>query len=226
MLITAEKNATEYAPLLDRDAVERAYRHHWFIYRLRDILLSAAALLFLWPFLAIVALVIVIDDPHGSPIFSQTRVGRNGKEFRFYKFRSMRNHAEEMLDELLPDNEMDGPAFKMKEDPRITRVGKFLRKSSIDELPQLWNVLRGDMSIVGPRPDLPREVAQYNAYMLQRLLIHPGLTCYWQVQPMRNSLTFDQWVDLDIKYIQERSFFTDLKIILRTFGAVFGMNGQ
>lgn len=226
MLITAEKNATEYAPLLDRDAVERAYRHHWFIYRLRDILLSAAALLFLWPFLAIVALVIVIDDPHGSPIFSQTRVGRNGKEFRFYKFRSMRNHAEEMLDELLPDNEMDGPAFKMKEDPRITRVGKFLRKSSIDELPQLWNVLRGDMSIVGPRPALPREVAQYNAYMLQRLLIHPGLTCYWQVQPMRNSLTFDQWVDLDIKYIQERSFFTDLKIILRTFGAVFGMNGQ
>ena len=226
MLITAEKNATEYAPLLDRDAVERAYRHHWFIYRLRDILLSAAALLFLWPFLAIVALVIVIDDPHGSPIFSQTRVGRNGKEFRFYKFRSMRNHAEEMLDELLPDNEMDGPAFKMKEDPRITRGGKFLRKSSIDELPQLWNVLRGDMSIVGPRPALPREVAQYNAYMLQRLLIHPGLTCYWQVQPMRNSLTFDQWVDLDIKYIQERSFFTDLKIILRTFGAVFGMNGQ
>lgn len=225
-MITAEKNATEYAPLLDRDAVERAYRHHWFIYRLRDILLSAAALLFLWPFLAIVALVIVIDDPHGSPIFSQTRVGRNGKEFRFYKFRSMRNHAEEMLDELLPDNEMDGPAFKMKEDPRITRVGKFLRKSSIDELPQLWNVLRGDMSIVGPRPALPREVAQYNAYMLQRLLIHPGLTCYWQVQPMRNSLTFDQWVDLDIKYIQERSFFTDLKIILRTFGAVFGMNGQ
>ena len=226
MLITAEKNATEYAPLLDRDAVERAYRHHRFIYRLRDILLSAAALLFLWPFLAIVALVIVIDDPHGSPIFSQTRVGRNGKEFRFYKFRSMRNHAEEMLDELLKDNEMDGPAFKMKEDPRITRVGKFLRKSSIDELPQLWNVLKGDMSIVGPRPALPREVAQYNAYMLQRLLIHPGLTCYWQVQPMRNSLTFDQWVDLDIKYIQERSFFTDLKIILRTFGAVFGMNGQ
>jgi lipopolysaccharide/colanic/teichoic acid biosynthesis glycosyltransferase len=170
--------------------------------------------------------VIVIDDPHGSPIFSQTRVGRNGKEFRFYKFRSMRNHAEDMLDELLQDNEMDGPAFKIKDDPRITRVGKFLRKSSIDELPQLWNVLKGDMSIVGPRPALPREVEQYDAYALQRLLIHPGLTCYWQIQPMRNSLSFERWVALDIKYIQERSFFTDLKIILRTFGAVFGMNGQ
>lgn len=225
-MITAETTETGRAPLLDREAVLHAYSRSRFAYRLRDIILSAAALLFLWPFLAIVALVIVIDDPHGSPIFSQTRVGRNGKEFRFYKFRSMRNHAEDMLDELLQDNEMDGPAFKIKDDPRITRVGKFLRKSSIDELPQLWNVLKGDMSIVGPRPALPREVEQYDAYALQRLLIHPGLTCYWQIQPMRNSLSFERWVALDIKYIQERSFFTDLKIILRTFGAVFGMNGQ
>ena len=114
----------------------------------------------------------------------------------------------------------------MKDDPRITRVGRFIRKSSIDELPQLWNILKGDMSIVGPRPPLPREVAQYDEYQLQRLYVTPGLTCYWQIQPHRNDLSFDDWMELDLKYIRERSFLVDWKIIFATFAAVLGMNGK
>ena len=121
---------------------------------------------------------------------------------------------------------MDGPAFKMQDDPRITKVGRFIRKSSIDELPQLINVFRGEMSIVGPRPPLPREVEQYDSYAMQRLLITPGLTCYWQIKPYRNRLSFEEWVELDVQYIKDRSFLTDWKIILATFGAVFGMNGE
>ena len=123
-------------------------------------------------------------------------------------------------------NEMDGPVFKIKNDPRITRVGRFIRKTSIDELPQLINILRGDMSIVGPRPPLPRETEQYDDYARQRLSITPGLTCYWQIQHMRNSLSFAQWVALDLKYIEERSFLTDWKIILSTFKAVLNMEGE
>lgn len=135
-------------------------------------------------------------------------------------------NADKMLDSLLNQNEMDGPVFKIKDDPRITRVGRFIRKTSIDELPQLVNVLEGDMSIVGPRPPLPREVEQYDDYEKQRLYITPGLTCYWQIQPRRNDMSFDEWLELDLKYIQERSFRTDLRVILRTFGAVLGMNGE
>ena len=114
----------------------------------------------------------------------------------------------------------------MKEDPRITRVGKFIRKTSLDELPQLWNILKGDMTIVGPRPALPREVEQYDEYLKQRLYVTPGLTCYWQIQPHRNDLTFEEWMELDIQYIQDRSFLTDWKIIFRTVGAVIGMDGE
>lgn len=214
------------APLLDRAAVSHGNKRYRIGKRVRDVILSAVALLFLWPFMLIVAAVIVIDSPGAGPVFAQTRIGKNGKEFTFYKFRSMRPNAEEELESLLEFNEMDGPAFKMKADPRMTRVGKFLRKTSIDELPQLWNVLKGEMSLVGPRPGLPREVEQYDDYTRQRLWITPGLTCYWQIQPNRNSLSFDEWVDLDVKYIQERSFLTDWKIIFATFGAVFGMNGE
>ena len=137
-----------------------------------------------------------------------------------------KTNADKMLDDLLDQNEMEGPVFKIKEDPRITRVGKFIRRTSIDELPQLFNILKGDMSIVGPRPALPREVEQYTDYERQRLYVTPGLTCYWQIQPRRNSLTFYEWLDLDLKYIQERSFLTDWKIIFKTFGAVLGMNGE
>lgn len=226
-VVLAEKQLDigENKPLLDRETVLRQDRWYWAGRRTQDVVLSAAALLVLWPLMLLVALVIVIDSPGASPIFAQTRVGRDGKPFTFYKFRSMCPKAEERLGDLLPYNEMEGPAFKIRNDPRITRVGRFIRMTSIDELPQFWNVLRGDMSIVGPRPGLPREVEQYDDYAKQRLLVQPGLTCFWQIQPQRNDLSFDEWVELDIKYIKERSFLTDWKIILATFGAVLGMNG-
>ena len=164
------------------------------------------------------------DDPHGSPIFSQLRVGKDGKTFRFYKFRSMVTNAEELLEQLKDRNEMEGPAFKIKDDPRITRVGKFIRKTSLDELPQLINVIRGDMSLVGPRPPLPREVEQYTPQQMRRLTVTPGLTCYWQATPRRNELTFDQWLALDLKYIRERGMGTDIRILLDTALAV--VNGE
>ena len=135
-------------------------------------------------------------------------------------------NAEEKLKEVLAQNEMDGPAFKMKNDPRITRVGRFIRKTGIDELPQLVNVLKGEMSLVGPRPALPREVEQYTDYQRQRLNVTPGLTCYWQVQPNRNELSFDEWMELDLKYIRERSFWVDWKIIFKTVVTIFRMYGQ
>jgi lipopolysaccharide/colanic/teichoic acid biosynthesis glycosyltransferase len=152
-------------------------------------------------------------------------VGKDGKEFRFYKFRSMVPEAENMLGALLNDNEMDGPAFKIERDPRITRFGRFIRKAGIDELPQLINVIKGDMSLVGPRPPLPREVEEYGPKERVRLSVIPGITCYWQIQPKRNSLTFQEWLELDIKYINERSFKTDIVILFKTIGAVFGMEG-
>lgn len=201
-------------------------RRYWILRRAQDIFFSLLALLLLWPFLLLVALIIYIDDPHGSPVFSQERCGRNGKPFKMYKFRTMYVNAEEYLEDLLDENEMDGPAFKMKDDPRITRVGHFLRATSIDELLQLINILRGDMSIVGPRPALPREIELYNDYQRQRMYVQPGLTCYWQIQPNRNEITFDEWMDMDIKYIQERSFFVDWKIIFMTVGAVLRRSGE
>lgn len=210
---------------LDREDILSAGKHYWFLKRTQDIILSTLALMVLWPFMLVIAILIVLDSP-GSPIFVQERVGRDGKRFRFYKFRSMVKNAESMLDGLMDQNEMDGPAFKITDDPRITRIGRFIRKTSIDELPQLWNILKGDMSIVGPRPPLPREVEQYDKYRMQRLYVTPGLTCYWQIQPERNDLSFDEWLELDLKYIKERSFLVDWKIIFATFGAVFGMNGK
>ncbi len=223
--VDTTKTIRERQPVLDRDAVLQDDRKYWVLRRAQDIILALLGLIILWPFMLLVAIIIVIDSPGASPIFSQTRVGRDGKEFTFYKFRSMKPHAEEELEGLLPYNEMNGPAFKIKQDPRITRVGRFIRKSSIDELPQLWNVLRGEMSIVGPRPGLPREVAQYDDYAKQRLFITPGLTCYWQIQTNRNSLSFEEWLELDIQYIRQRSFAVDWKIIFKTFGTVLDMDG-
>lgn len=213
-------------PLMDRDQILEKSRNYWRFRRLQDIILSVFALVVLLPFLLIIALIIVIDSPGASPVFAQKRVGRDGKEFMFYKFRSMIPEAESKLEELLPENEMQGPVFKIKDDPRITRVGRIIRKCSLDELPQLYNVLRGDMSIVGPRPALPREVVQYDDYAKQRLMVTPGLTCYWQIQPNRNQLTFDEWLELDLKYIKERSFWTDWKIIFKTFATIVGMTGE
>lgn len=222
---TGQKTAG-HTCLLDRDAVLKKDCCYWRWRRIQDVVLSILALSVLWLPMLLMALIIEIDSPGASPIFAQTRIGRDGKPFTLYKFRSMRPHAEKELAELLPYNEMDGPVFKIKNDPRITRVGRFIRRSSIDELPQLFNVLRGDMSIVGPRPGTPREVEQYDDYARQRLIVTPGLSCYWQIQPDRNKLSFEEWMELDVKYIQERSFLTDWKIIFATLNAVLGMNGE
>ncbi len=211
---------------LDRDELLFAKRRYWILRRGQDVIFSGMALILLFPIMLMIAAIIYIDDPHGSPIFMQIRCGRDGKPFKFYKFRSMCVNAEDKLGALLEKNEMDGPAFKMKDDPRITRIGRFIRKTSIDELPQLWNIFKGDMSIVGPRPALPREVEQYNEYQRQRLYVQPGLTCYWQVQPRRNDISFEDWIDMDIRYIQERSFWVDWKIILQTFGVLFRGEGE
>ena len=187
--------------------------------------MSLLALIVIFIPVSIILIIVMIEQPGVSPIYVQERVGKGGRKFKFYKIRSMIPEAENMLDSLLEENEMDGPAFKIKDDPRITPFGRFLRKTSIDELPQFWNVLKGDMSIVGPRPPLPREVEQYSEYQNQRLAVIPGITCYWQIQPKRNSLTFDQWLELDLKYIAERSLWVDIKIMFHTFGAVFGLEG-
>ena len=221
-----ERRVLERQPMLDRREVQTGKRLYCAAKRGQDILFSLLALLVLWPFMLLLALVIYIDSPGASPFFVQERIGLNGKPFRFIKFRSMVPDAEKKLHALLDKNEMDGPVFKIRRDPRITRVGSFIRRCSIDELPQLINILKGDMSVVGPRPALPREVKKYDDYERQRLYVRPGLTCYWQVQPRRNDLSFDQWLELDLKYIRERSFATDWKIIFRTFRAVVGMEGE
>ena len=200
-----------------------AYLH---IKRAQDVVLSLVGLVVLMPILLLIALIIVIESPGESPIFIQTRVGKNGKEFRFFKFRTMYPDAESHLEQLLAKNEMNGPVFKIKDDPRITKVGKILRRTSVDELPQLWNILKGDMSLVGPRPALPRATAQYDEEARKRLEVIPGLTCYWQIQPKRNSLSFEEWLALDMKYIRERSYLVDWKILFGTISAVLHMEGE
>ena len=197
-----------------------------FFKRCFDVVCSFAGLVVLSVPMLIVAAIILIDSPGASPIYAQERVGKDGRRFKFYKFRSMVPNADQMLEQLLDRNEMDGPAFKIKNDPRITRFGRVIRCTSIDELPQLWNVLKNDMSLVGPRPPLPREVEMYTQHQLQRLSVIPGITCFWQIQPKRNSLSFDEWFELDMKYISERSFKTDLKILFGTVRAVCGLEGE
>ncbi len=186
--------------------------------RTLDITCSLLALIVLSPVFAITALAIWLEDG-GNPIFAQTRVGKDGKFFRMYKFRSMCVDAEKKLKDLQDKNETDGPTFKMTHDPRVTKVGAFIRKTSIDELPQLINILNGSMSIVGPRPPLGNEVIQYNDYQMQRLSVKPGLTCFWQCSG-RSDICFDEWMDLDIKYIKEHSFWLDIKLIAKTIPAV------
>jgi lipopolysaccharide/colanic/teichoic acid biosynthesis glycosyltransferase len=164
-----------------------------------------------------------------SPIYSSIRVGKGGKEFKFYKIRSMCPGAEDMKDQLIAAglNESDGPAFKMKDDPRITRFGKFLRKTSIDELPQLFNIFIGDMSVIGPRPPLPKEVEQYTEEQMHRLDVQGGLLCLWQIQHNRNSMTFDQWVDLDLEYIENRDLWYDAKILFSgAYMVIFDHSGE
>ncbi|AIQ45253.1 multidrug MFS transporter [Paenibacillus sp. FSL R7-0273] len=183
--------------------------------RIIDILFSALGLLVLLPLFALVAILIKLEDPKGKVFFRQNRVGKDEVQFPMYKFRSMVSNAEELKANLMAYNEVSGAMFKIKNDPRITRIGKFIRKTSIDELPQLWNVLMGHMSLVGPRPPLVEEVAQYTDYDKQRLLVTPGCTGYWQVNA-RNSVGFDEMVQLDLTYIHIRSTMLDLKIIFKT----------
>ena len=185
-----------------------------------DIVGSIVGLVLLSPILLIVAIAIKLESK-GSIIFSQKRIGLKGKEFKMYKLRSMVEDAEKLKKDLMKSNEMSGPMFKMKDDPRVTRVGKFIRKTSIDELPQLVNVLKGDMSLVGPRPSLPKEVKKFKPWMKKRLEVKPGLTCFWQVSG-RNNIDFEDWMKLDIKYVDERSFFVDIKLIFKTFFVLFG----
>ena len=196
--------------------IEKSYSGYWKKKRLFDIFFATLILLGFLPLMAIIALVIVIDDPSAGPFFKQKRVGRHGKEFYMYKFRTMRPDAEQLLEQLKDQNEMEGPVFKIKHDPRITRVGKILRKLSLDELMQFFNVFKGDMTLVGPRPPLPREVKYYTDYQRLRLLVTPGLTCTWQISKNRNDIPFEQWVEMDIEYIQTRTYRNDLKIMLKT----------
>lgn len=189
--------------------------------RLMDIIGASLGLILASPIMLIVAVLIKLEDPRGPIFFSQIRNGTYPRTFKMYKFRSMYIDAEERLQELMHLNEQSGPAFKIKDDPRITKVGKFIRKTSLDELPQLFNVLKGDMSLVGPRPAIPREVEQYTAYQKQRLFVKPGLTCIWQVSG-RNNIGFEEWVELDIEYIKKRNLWLDIKLILLTIPAMLG----
>jgi exopolysaccharide biosynthesis polyprenyl glycosylphosphotransferase len=192
--------------------------------RALDIVGAGCGLLCLAPFFIFLAIAVKVDS-RGPVLFSQTRVGERGREFRCWKIRSMFVDAEARKAALMADNEMDGgTTFKMKRDPRITRIGRFIRKASIDELPQLWNVFTGDMSLVGPRPPVPQEVATYDAIAMRRLAVKPGITCIWQVSG-RSDIPFCEQVQLDLRYIRERSLWLDIKLLLATVPAVLFARG-
>ena len=195
-----------------------------FFKRLFDILLCSFALIVLSPVFLVVAIAIKCEDG-GTVFFSQTRLTKNGKQFQMFKFRSMCPNADAMLEALLDENEMEGPAFKIKKDPRVTKVGRFIRKTSIDELPQLFNVIKGDMSIVGPRPPILREVEQYTPYQMHRLDVKTGLSCYRECHGRSNIHSFDEWVESDLKYIKERNLWVDFKVILLTIWVVISGKG-
>ncbi len=191
------------------------HRLYLFFKRNFDIIISLLALIVLSPLFLFVAIAIKIDNYKGSIFYTQTRVGKRGKKFKIYKFRSMYSNAENLKQKLIQLNEVDGAMFKMHDDPRVTKVGRFIRKHSIDELPQLINVLIGDMSLVGPRPPLTREVAQYTNHDKLRLLVKPGCTGLWQVSG-RNALCFKEMVSLDLDYISNSSILMDVKICFKT----------
>lgn len=190
-----------------------------FLKRCIDIIGALAGIIIMFIPCLIVSLLIKKD---GGPIFFiQRRVGQDEKEFNMYKFRSMCMNAEKLLEKLKEKNEMDGPMFKIKDDPRMTKIGKFIRKTSIDELPQLLNILKGDMSVVGPRPSLPKEVAEFTDFQKLRLVAKPGLTCYWQVRG-RNDVGFKEWMELDVQYCMDRTIILDIILIFKTFRVLFG----
>ena len=188
-----------------------------------DRILSALLLIFSSPVFLLISVSIKVTSP-GAAIFQQTRAGLNGRNFQMLKFRTMIKNAEAMKEKLEGQNEMDGPVFKIKDDPRVTKVGKFLRKTSLDELPQLINVVRGEMSLVGPRPPVPQEVSQYERWQRRRLSMKPGITCFWQISG-RNEVTFEDWMTLDLKYIDNWSFGLDLIILIKTIPIVLTGKG-
>lgn len=208
---------------IDKQTIDSKIVYH-FVKRTIDIVGSLLGLIVLSPLFIIIGYMIKKEDSGGPVFFSQDRVGKDGKLFKMYKFRSMCVDAEERLTLLLEHNEVEGAMFKMKDDPRVTKIGKFIRKTSIDELPQLWNVLKGDMSLVGPRPPLVREVYEYSEYDKQRLYVKPGCTGLWQVSG-RNHIGFNEMVALDLEYINNRNILKDIKIILVTFLIIFNKNG-
>ena len=195
------------------------------IKRIMDIIGSATALVVLSPLFLIIAIAIKATS-EGPILFAQTRVGLNGRHFTMYKFRTMVKNAEEMKEKLIDSNEMEGPVFKLTNDPRVTKIGKFLRKTSLDELPQFYNVLKGDMSLVGPRPPLPEEVEKYLPSQRRRLSMRPGLTCIWQVSGRNKIRNFDEWMRLDLKYIDEWSLWLDIKLIFLTIKAIITGSGK
>jgi lipopolysaccharide/colanic/teichoic acid biosynthesis glycosyltransferase len=199
----------------------RLYRTY--IKRPFDMLGSLLGLVLLSPIFLLISILIRLDSA-GPILFRQTRIGKGGRPFQFYKFRSMIENAEEMKDKLMHLNELEGPVFKISEDPRITSLGRFLRKTSLDELPQLINVLQGHMSLVGPRPPLPCEVEKYEGWQRDKLSVLPGITCLWQISG-RNHIGFTEWMRLDIEYIRRQSLGLDFKILLRTLPAVLSRKG-
>jgi len=190
-----------------------------------DIYFSLMALILLSPVFLVIGIMIKIDSK-GPVFFLQERIGLRGRKFKLYKFRTMVTNAEALLEKLVEKNEADGPVFKIKEDPRITKVGKFLRKTGLDELPQLINVLKGEMSLVGPRPPLEREVKKYKRWQLRRLSVKPGITCTWQIVPDRHNVTFDKWMELDMRYINNWNIFKDLGLFVKTVRTFFMAGGH
>jgi exopolysaccharide biosynthesis polyprenyl glycosylphosphotransferase len=209
--------------LIGRGSAFWRFSYEGTLKRLLDLVLAALGLIATLPLCLAILVAIRIDSP-GSPLFVQERVGIHGRRFRFYKFRSMYVDAEQRLAEVMALNEIDGPVFKMRNDPRVSRVGMFLRRTSLDELPQLINVLKGEMSLVGPRPPLPREVEQYRPEDAVRLSVKPGLTCLWQIRG-RSDVGFDQWMAFDREYVRELSFWLDMQILLRTVWVVLSCRG-
>jgi len=199
----------------------KLYRRY--IKRPLDVVASMVGLILLSPLFLFLAILVKLDS-RGPVFFKQMRVGKGAREFQFYKFRSMVQDAEQMKNKLMHLNELEGPVFKISDDPRITSSGSFLRRTSLDELPQLFNVLRGDMSLVGPRPPLPAEVANYESWQRQKLTVLPGITCLWQISG-RNHIGFTEWMRLDIEYIRRQSFAVDVKILARTLPAVLLRKG-
>jgi exopolysaccharide biosynthesis polyprenyl glycosylphosphotransferase len=194
------------------------------IKKVMDIFISVMMLIILSPVLLIIALSIVFTS-RGPVIYKQARVGLRGRKFNLYKFRTMIVNAEGLLEELESRNEMDGPTFKIKDDPRVTKIGRFLRKTGLDELPQLFNVLKGEMSLIGPRPPLEKETRMYKRWQLRRLSVKPGLSCFWQIKPERNNIKFEKWMELDLAYIDNWSIRLDFIILFKTIKTVFLRTG-